>query len=95
MLIIKIEADKNGFHSMQSQSHREKCWIDGYIAVPKELEKPLEECGGYCDLEIKNGVLKGVKQRPELKPKEEKAVTTLERLEALESAVLELTLGGA
>lgn len=94
MQIVKIEANENGFHNIQSQSHRTKCWLDGFIAVPKELEKVLNDCDGYCDLEIKNGILKGVTPRPDLKPKEESHITTEERLAALEAAMLEMAIGG-
>ena len=52
MTIIKILADENNLHSLESQSHRTECWLDGYIAVPQELEKKAWDCMGYCDLVI-------------------------------------------
>ena len=95
MYIIKIEKDTNNRHLMQSQSHRTSCWLDGYIEVPKELENAAIMCEGFCDLTIERGVLVGITARPDLKPAEaKKEVTTDERLEALEKAVLELALGG-
>ena len=57
MTIIKILADENNQHSLESQSHRTECWLDGYIAVPQELEKKAWDCLGYCDLVIEDGVL--------------------------------------
>lgn len=57
MTIIKILADENNLHSLESQSHRTECWLDGYIAVPQELEKKVWDCMGYCDLVINDGVL--------------------------------------
>ena len=57
MTIIKILADENNLHSLESQSHRTECWLDGYIAVPQELEKNVWDCLGYCDLVIEDGVL--------------------------------------
>ena len=57
MTIIKILADENNLHSLESQSHRTECWLDGYIAVPQELEKKAWDCMGYCDLVINDGVL--------------------------------------
>lgn len=95
MYIIKTEKEKNGMHLIQSQSHRTECWLDGYIEVPKELEDAAAMCEGFCDLTIENGVLVGITARPDLKPAEaEKGITTEERLEALEKAVLEMALGG-
>lgn len=58
MTIIKILANENNQHSLESQSHRTECWLDGYIAVPSELEQKAWECMGYCDLVIDgDGVL--------------------------------------
>ena len=57
MTIIKILADENNLHSLESQSHRTECWLDGYIAVPQELEKKVWDCMGCCDLVINDGVL--------------------------------------
>lgn len=59
MTIIKISSE-NGFHDIQSQSHRTSCWLDGYISVPAELEQDVWSTGGYCDLTIEEGVLVGV-----------------------------------
>lgn len=94
MYIVKIEANENGFHNIQAQSHRTRCWLDGFIAVPKELEKDLDDSNGFCDLKIENGILKGITPRPDLKPKKEPQITTEERLAALESALLEIAIGG-
>ena len=57
MTIIQILPNENNQHSLESQSHRTECWIDGYIAVPQELEKKVWDCMGYCDLVINDGVL--------------------------------------
>ena len=57
MTIIKILADENNQHSLESQSHRTECWLDGYIAVPQELEKKAWNSLGFCDLVIEDGVL--------------------------------------
>lgn len=84
MMIIKIEAEKSGQHLFQSQSHRVKCWLDGHIAVPENIEKDVFACNGYCDLKIEKGILKGIEPRPELIPKEETVTTPteIERLRA-------------
>jgi hypothetical protein len=52
MLIIKILAEENGQHHFESQSHRTECWMDGFIAVPPELEGTVFECMGFCDIEL-------------------------------------------
>ena len=60
LTIIEIEAREDGGHGLQSQSHRTECWLDGWIAVPRELEETVWGCRGYCQLEIQDGVLTGV-----------------------------------
>lgn len=70
MMIIKIEAEKSGQHLFQTQSHRGKCWLDGHIEVPKELESVVFGCLGYCDLTIANNKLVDVQGKPELIPTE-------------------------
>lgn len=60
LTIIEIEAREDGGHGLQSQSHRTECWLDGWIAVPRELEETAWGCRGYCQLEIQDGVLTGV-----------------------------------
>lgn len=55
MTIIKIEGN-NGYHTVESQSHREENWMgDEWIEVPEELELDLNR--GYCDLVIEDGIL--------------------------------------
>lgn len=60
LTIIEIEAREDGGHGLQSQSHRTECWLDGWIAVPQELDETVWGCRGYCQLEIQDGVLTGV-----------------------------------
>ena len=60
LTIIEIAAREDGGHGLQSQSHRTECWLDGWVAVPPELEEPVWGCRGYCELEIQDGVLTGV-----------------------------------
>lgn len=58
MTIIKIES-VNGYHTIESQSHREENWMgEEWIEVPSELEDNLN--GGYCNLTIEDGVLTNV-----------------------------------
>lgn len=76
LTIIEIQAGSDGGHGLQSQSHREKCWLEGWIAVPEKLTRAVWDCGGYCDLTIEDGVLTAVtpKERPappESEPTEE------------------------
>ena len=46
LTIIEIEAREDGGHGLQSQSHRTECWLDGWIAVPRELEETVWGCRG-------------------------------------------------
>lgn len=80
MLIIKINSGDGKFHHFQSQSHRTECWLDGYTAVPKELENIVYDCMGYCDLVIENDVLTGITPHPELIPKPSAPEPTAEEL---------------
>ena len=57
MYIIKNEPLKNGLHLIESQSHREECWLEGYIAIPLELIEKAVATGGYCELVIEDGAL--------------------------------------
>ena len=89
--IVKIEGH-NGFHEYESQSHRVSNWMgDEWIEVPEALVPTLYECGGYCDLQIEDGVLVGITptERPEPEP-EPYVPTTEERLAALESVMLSM-----
>lgn len=52
LTIIKIEANEQGRHDIQSQSHRTACWEDGYLEVPAHLEAKVWESLGWCDLVI-------------------------------------------
>lgn len=45
-------------HPLQSQSHRETCWEEGFLAVPEHLVERAYACHGYCELLLKDGVLK-------------------------------------
>lgn len=56
MVIIEIE-NKNGFHEIQSQSHRTSCWMEGWVEVPADLEQKVWDCMGWCDLNIQDGKL--------------------------------------
>ena len=57
LTIIEIAAREDGGHGVQSQSGRKECWMEGWIAVPKELEQKAWGCSGYCELNIQDGVL--------------------------------------
>ena len=95
MYIIKIEATDNGLHHIESQSHREECWLDGYIEVPTKLESKVMGSKGYCNLVIENNVLVDI--IPTEIPKKqdvEESIALDERVTALESALLELVMGG-
>lgn len=83
MTIIKLEAI-NGYHLMQSQSHRRACWLPGYIEVPAHLEQAAWESGGWCNLTIEGGRLVGITptERPPEPEPEPQPPTELEQLRA-------------
>lgn len=88
--IVKITSEPDGYHLMQSQSHRTENWMgEEWIAVPEALIPQLN--GGWCDLTIKDGVLTAVtpKERPQdPDPEVEQGPTYEDRISALESAML-------
>ena len=57
LTIIQVDAMESGMHGLQSQSGRTECWLEGWIAVPEELEAEVWASGGWCDLTIQDGVL--------------------------------------
>ena len=46
LTIIELAARADGGHGVQSQSHRSECWLEGWVAVPAELERAVWDCGG-------------------------------------------------
>ena len=64
MTIIQIEPLETGQHPIQSQSHRHSCWLEGWIAVPKNLEQKVWDSLGYCNLIIENNKLIAVQGPP-------------------------------
>ena len=83
MTIIKREPEPWGGHLVESQSHRTENWMGGdWIAVPEALEAALYACGGYCELEIQDGVLVGLTPT-ERTPEPEPEPTAQEDAEAL------------
>ncbi len=83
LTILKIEADPNGHHSVESQSHRTECWLEGWVAVPDSLVEKVMGCGGCCDLVMEGGVLIDIvkKEKPVSPPP---PPTAEERCTALE-----------
>ena len=83
LTIIELEAREDGGHGLQSQSGRDACWLEGWIAVPNTLTETVWASGGYCDLEVREGVLVGVTPRERLIfEHEQEAPTETERLRA-------------
>ena len=92
MTIINATPRASGAYTIESQSHRTDNWMgDGWLEVPENLVPTLYACGGYCDLQIKDGVLVGITptERPEPEP-EPYTPTQEDRLSALESAMLSM-----
>lgn len=76
MTIIQINARPDGGHGVQSQSHRKECWVEGWVEVPTKLEDAVWASGGFCELEIEDGVLVGITpterpSAPEMEPTEQ------------------------
>ena len=96
MTIIEKNKGSNGAHGLQSQSDRTECWLDGWIAVPDHLEDKAWETRGWCDLDIRDGVLVDIIQttRPEPEPQPTPTPSYEERLAALESAMMAMMMGG-
>lgn len=89
MTIIQISALPTGQHPMESQSGRESCWLEGYIAVPQNLESAVWDTLGWCDLQIEDGVLVGITPTERPEPEPEPYIPTLEeRITAIELAQL-------
>ena len=57
--IMELAARPDGSHRLQAQSHRTECWLEGWVAVPAELEEALWACGGYGTPLVQDGVLTG------------------------------------
>ena len=76
LTIIEIAAREDGGHGLQSQSHRTECWLEGWIAVPEELTEAAWASGGYCELDIQDGVLVGI--TPTERPPEPEPEPTVE-----------------
>jgi len=70
MTIIEIQPHVDGHHSIQAQSGRTSCWMDGWIEVPAHLESAVWGTLGWCDLIIEDGKLTGITptERPEPEP---------------------------
>lgn len=78
MTIIQIEPLETGQHPIQSQSHRHSCWLEGWIAVPKNLEQKVWDSLGYCNLIIENNKLIDIEvlekpsfEKPQYQPTEQ------------------------
>lgn len=71
MLIIAIEATESGQHYFESQSHRTKVWMEGYVAVPPERESEVVACIGYGDLTVNGGQFVDFVPHPEWIPEPE------------------------
>ena len=101
MTIIEIQAHENNRHSLESQSHRTECWLDGYISVPPELEEKAWQSLGYCNLIINDGFLtdivpteKPVTPEPEPQPTIEQLQEQITQTQLAMTEVYEMMLGG-
>ncbi|MCI8870656.1 MAG: hypothetical protein HFF39_08985 [Lawsonibacter sp.] len=60
LTIINREREAGGSHGLQAQSGRTECWLEGWIVLPEGLREAYLACGGYCELEIRDGALAGI-----------------------------------
>lgn len=86
LCVIKIEADANGWHDLQTNSTWTKCPYEGYAIVPDEMVASVMETQGYCDIELNEDKTEVVSFTPTEKPiipEPEKQPSTAEILDAL------------
>ena len=76
LTIMEVEARPDGGHGMLREDNRTECWLDGWIAVPPQLEQKAWDCGGYCRLVVRDGVLEEVK--PIDRPPEGKEIPSIQ-----------------
>lgn len=90
MTIIELAAREDGGHGLQSQSGRSRCWLEGWIEVPANLEAQVWATVGYCDLDIQGGKLVGITptERPEPEPEPEPEPTDTDVLNTLLGVIL-------
>lgn len=50
MQIVKIQAEADGSHLFESQSHRTEVWMDGYAYVPETIQIP--NTFPFVDIEV-------------------------------------------
>ena len=81
LTIIELAQRADGGHGLQSQSHRTQCWLEGWVAVPPDLEEQVWACRGYCDLVLTDGALTGLTPREPPAPESEPP-TEVEQLRA-------------
>lgn len=95
MRIVEIKPFENGGH--RNQSWNGGTIPEGFAVIPDNMETPNFPFGTVTVKKI-NGIITVTKwtagKIPET-PETAKPITTNERLEALESAMLEMALGGA
>lgn len=100
MLIIRTAAESNGAHASQMSS-APVTPPDGYIVIPPELEAAALPLLPWIKLTIEDGVVTAVEDDTDARgaweaiPAPPSPPTEQGRIEALESAVLEMILGGA
>ena len=86
LCVIKIEADANGWHDLQTNSTWTKCPYDGYAIVPDEMINSIMETCGYCDIvlnEDKTEITSFTPTEKPIIPEPEKQPSTAEILDTL------------
>ena len=75
LTIMELEPQEGGRHRLQSQSHRDSCWLEGWIEVPKELQEKAWSSGGFCRPVLEDGRLKDLVSIERPSEPEEEATT--------------------
>ena len=58
MVIIKINADKDGYHQVQSQEGRSENWMGiEWAVVPPDMQQAAVASCGFCTITVRNGVV--------------------------------------
>lgn len=99
-VISKVAFGENNIHDIQTNNAWSKNpYGEEYAVVPDDMVQAIIETKGYCDIVLNSDETEVVsftaREIPEIKEESIVEVTTAERLAALESAMLEMVLGGA
>ena len=85
LCVIKIKADTDSWHDLQTNSTWTKCPYEGYAIVPPEMVESIMKTDGYCNIELNEDKTEIISFTPTEKPvitEPEKPVTEKEQMRA-------------